>query len=130
MWHKVRLLQVSESEMLRKLKENNNLIKLKEEINGRIEEILENESYITDINNLIYASATIMTHTMNQPNKRSKNRRNYFFWKIIMQRQISKWRKELSIRAENGTGSDDGKLNRNKMVFQNYRVTNAKKLHS
>jgi len=31
-----------------------------------------------------------------------------------MQKQITSWRKELSIIAENGTGSDNGKLNRKK----------------
>jgi hypothetical protein len=31
-----------------------------------------------------------------------------------MQRQISKWRKDLSMIAEIGTGSDNGKLNRKK----------------
>jgi hypothetical protein len=39
-------------------------------------------------------------------------RRNENFWKIRMQRQISNWRKEISILAETGTGSDNGKLNR------------------
>jgi len=42
------------------------LIKLQEEINGVIEEILEeDEMNITDIKNLIYAAATIMTQTLN-----------------------------------------------------------------
>jgi hypothetical protein len=50
MWHKVRLLQMSERERLPKLNENSKLIKLKNEINGVIEELLEeNESDITDI---------------------------------------------------------------------------------
>ena len=31
-----------------------------------------------------------------------------------MQKQICNWRKELSILAETGTGSDNGKLNRKK----------------
>jgi len=58
--------------MLPKLKENSKLMKLKKEINGVIEELLEeDESDITDINNLIYAAATIMAQTMNQTNKRS-----------------------------------------------------------
>jgi hypothetical protein len=58
----VRLVKVSERERLQKLKENNKLVKLKLEINGIIEEILEdNESDIKDINILIYAAATIMT---------------------------------------------------------------------
>ena len=39
------------------------LIKLQGKINGIIEELLEDEMNITDINNLIYAAATIMTHT-------------------------------------------------------------------
>jgi len=34
MWHKVRLLQMSEREQLPKLKTNSKLIKLQEEING------------------------------------------------------------------------------------------------
>jgi len=71
MWHKVRLLQMSESEKLPKLKTNSKLIKLQEEINGIIEELLEDEMNITDINNMIYAAATIMTQTLNEPSKRS-----------------------------------------------------------
>ena len=91
------------------------MIKLQEEINGVIEELLEeDEMNITDINNLIYAAATIMTQTSNEYNKRSKNRRDVNFWKIRMQKQISSWRKELSIIAETGTGSDYVKLNRKK----------------
>jgi len=31
-----------------------------------------------------------------------------------MQKQISNWRKDLSILAETGTGCDNGKLNRKK----------------
>jgi len=31
-----------------------------------------------------------------------------------MQKQISSWRKELSVIAETGTGSDNGNLNREK----------------
>ena len=46
-----------------------------------------------------------------------------------MQKQISSWRKELSIIAETGTGSDNVKLNRKKRkIFQKYRVTNAKEV--
>jgi len=55
------------------------LIKLKENINGLIEEILEeDDSDIKDINNLIYTAATTtrMTQKMNQPSKRNKNGRN------------------------------------------------------
>ena len=99
------------------------MIKLQEEINGVFEELLEeDEMNITDINNLIYAAATIMTQTLNEPSKRSKNRRDVKFWKIRMHKQISIWRKELSIIAETGTGSDNGKLNRKKRkIFQKYR---------
>jgi hypothetical protein len=57
---------MSEREKLPKLKTNNKLIKLQEGINGVIEELLEDqEMNITDINNLIYAAATIMTQTLN-----------------------------------------------------------------
>jgi hypothetical protein len=44
---------------------------------------------------MIYAAATIMTQTLNEPSKRSKNGINIKFWKIRMQKQISSWRKEL-----------------------------------
>jgi len=130
MWHKVRLLQISEREKLPRLKTNSKSIKLQEEINGVIEELLEeDEMNITDINNLIYAAATLMTQTLNEPNKRSKNRRDIKTWKIRMQKQISSWRKELSIIAESGTGSDNGKLNRKKRkIFKKYRVTNAREV--
>ena len=44
-----------------------------------------------------------------------------------MQKQISSWRKGLSIVAETETGSDNGKLNRKKRtIFQIYRVTNTR----
>ena len=41
MWHMVRLLQISEREKLPRLKRNRKLIKLQEEINGVIEELLD-----------------------------------------------------------------------------------------
>jgi len=54
---------------------------------------------------------------------------NENFWKIRMQRQISNWRKELSITAETGTGSDNGELNRKKRkIFKKYRVTYAREV--
>jgi hypothetical protein len=44
-----------------------------------------------------------------------------------MQRQISHCRNALSIIAENGTGSDNGKVNRKKdQDFSKYRVTIAR----
>ena len=49
----MRLLHVSEKERLQKLKENNKLINLKEQINGETEEFLEDESDIKHINNMI-----------------------------------------------------------------------------
>jgi len=55
-----------------------------------------------------------MTQILNEPNKRSKNRRDDKFWKIRMQKKISSWRKELSIIAKTGTGSDNVNLNRKK----------------
>ena len=130
MWHKVRPLQISEREKLPSLKKNSKLIKFQEEINGVIEELLEeDEMNITDINNLIYAAATIMTQTLNGPNRRSKNRRDIKFWKIRTQKQISSWRKELSIIAETGRGSDNVKLNRKKRkIFKIYRVANAREV--
>jgi hypothetical protein len=55
-----------EREKLPKLKTNSKLIKFQEEINGVIEELLEEEEMdVTDINNLIYAAATIMIQTLN-----------------------------------------------------------------
>jgi hypothetical protein len=42
------------------------LINLKDEINGISEERLEeSEPYMTEINNLIYAAATVITETFN-----------------------------------------------------------------
>jgi Skp family chaperone for outer membrane proteins len=73
MWHKVRLLQMFEREKLTKPKTNSKLIKFQEEINGVIEELLEEEEMdITDISNLIYAAATIMTHILNEPGKKKQ----------------------------------------------------------
>jgi hypothetical protein len=73
MWHKVRLLQMSERDKLPKLQKDNKLIKLKDEIKYVIEELLEeNESHITEINNLVYAVATLVTETVNQHSKKAK----------------------------------------------------------
>ena len=64
---------MSEREKLPKLKTNSKLIKLREEVNGVTEELLEEgEMDIKDTNNLIYAAATIMTQTLNEPSKISK----------------------------------------------------------
>ena len=117
-----------------KLKTNSKFIKFQEEINGVIEELLEeDEMNITDINNLIYATATIMTQTQTliEPSKRSQNRRVVKFSKIRMQKQISSWRKKLSIMAETGTGSDNGKLSRKKRkILKNIEWQMLGKLHS
>ena len=60
-------------EKLPKLKTKSKLIKFQEEINGLIEEFLEeDEMNITGINNLIYAAATVMTQTLNEPGKTQK----------------------------------------------------------
>jgi hypothetical protein len=70
---------------------------------------------------LIYAVTTIITEAMNKPSKRCKNRRNGNFQKIRMQKQISNWRKERSLFAETGTGSDNGNLNSNeRKIFKKY----------
>jgi hypothetical protein len=59
-----------------------------------MEELLEeDESDITNINNLIYDAAKIMTQTMNKPSKSNKNIKNENFWKIRMQSQKRKRRK-------------------------------------
>ena len=71
-----------EREKLPKLTKNSKLIKLQEEINGVMEKLLEEyEMDITDINNLIYAAATIIKQTLIKPGKRIKNRRNVNFGK-------------------------------------------------
>jgi hypothetical protein len=84
---------------------------------------------IIDINNLIHPTATIMTQTLNEPSKRSKSRRDVKSWKIRMQKQISSWKKELSVIAETGRGSDNGKLNRKKRkIFKKYGATKAREV--
>ena len=84
---------MSEREKLPK-QENSNFIELQEEMNGEIEELIEEvEVNITVINNLIYAAGAIMTQTLNKHSKRSKNRKYVKFWKIRMQKQINSWRK-------------------------------------
>ena len=46
-----------------------------------------------------------------------------------MQKQISSWRKELSIIAKTGTGSDNVELNeKNWKIFKKYSVTNAREV--
>ena len=111
----MRLLQISEREKLPRLKTKSKFIKLQEEMNGVIEELLEeDEMNITDVNNLLYAADRIMTQILNEPNKRSKNRRCVKFLENKTQKEISRCRKDLSIIAETGTDSDNVKLNRKK----------------
>jgi len=50
------------------------------------------------------------TQTLNEPSERSKNTRDIKFRKIRMKKQVSNWWKDLSLIAETGTGSDNGKL--------------------
>ena len=118
---------MSEGERLLKLKENIKLVKLKEDINVVTEELLEeDESDIIYINNLINDAATIMTQTMNEPSKSSKNGKNENFWKIRRQRQKRKRRKQVLIIAETGTGSENEQMNKSKKrgrIFKNI-VTN------
>jgi hypothetical protein len=112
MWYKARLLQMSARQRRPKLTENNELIHLQKEINGITEELLkEDETDITDINHLIYAAATVITERITKPGKKVKNRKNKDSWKIRIQRQISKWRREMSTLTESGSGSDNIKLN-------------------
>jgi hypothetical protein len=128
MWYKVRLLQMYERQRLSKLIENSKLIHPKKEINGIIEEVLkEDETDITDINLLIYAAATVITKPrITKPCKKVKSRRNKDAWKIRIQRQISNWRRELSILTESGLSSDNIKLNiKKRKIFQKYKVINS-----
>jgi hypothetical protein len=48
------------------------------------------------------------------------------FLKIRIRKQISSWRKELSLIDEAGTGSDNGKLNRKNI--KKYRMTIAREV--
>ena len=64
---------------------------------------------------------------MIHPSKTGKNRINKNFWTIRMHRQISNWRKDISLPAEIGIGSNNGKLNRKKRkILKKFRVTNAR----
>jgi len=74
---------MSERERLPTLKENRKLIKLKDVINGISDELLEEEELdITDINNFMYAAATIMTQRVNQPSKQLDISRELIIYKI------------------------------------------------
>jgi hypothetical protein len=99
-------------------------------MNGIIEELLkENETDITDLNHLIYAAVTVIMEKVTKPRNTVKSRRNKNSWKILIQRKISNWRKELSILAESGPGPDNSKLNINKRkIFQKYKVTDPKEV--
>jgi G:T-mismatch repair DNA endonuclease (very short patch repair protein) len=50
-----------------------------------------------------------------------KNRINKDFWKVKMQRQIKKWRKELYMLAVPGFRSEIIKLNMKRIIFRNIR---------
>ena len=78
---------MSEREKLPKQTKNSKVTKFQGEINGIIEELIEEEEVgITNINNLIYAAATIMTLTLNKFNKRNTNSGKAKFWKIRLQK--------------------------------------------
>jgi hypothetical protein len=121
---------MSERRRLPKLAENNKLVCLKEEVNDIIKELLEeNVTDVNEANYLIYAAATVITDRVTQPSKTMKNRRIRDFWKIRIQKQINRRRKDLSILTEPGSGSDNIKLNTKKRrIFQKYKVTNAEEV--
>lgn len=129
-WYKVRSLQMSERRRLPKLEESKKLVCFKQQVNGIIKELLEeNQTDITEVNHLIYAAATVITETTIKPRKTMKTGRFKDFWKIRIQKQISNWRKDLSILTESGSGSDNIKLNTKKRkIFQKYKVTNAREV--
>jgi hypothetical protein len=78
---------MSERQRLPKLRENK-LIHLEKEISGITEELLkENETDITDITRLIYATATVIIETIIRPGETVKCIRNKHSWKISIQRQ-------------------------------------------
>jgi hypothetical protein len=116
------------TQRLPKLRENNKLIQLGEEINGITEELLkENETDIADINRFIYAAATVVTETITKPGKTVKNIRNKDSWKTRIQRQNKQLEKKLSILVESGAGSDNIKLNiKKRNIFRKYKVTNVR----
>jgi hypothetical protein len=118
---------MSERQRLPKLIENNKAMRLKKEMNGIIEELLkENETYVTDLNHLIYVAATVIAEKVIKPGNTVKSGRNKNSWKII-QRQISNWREEVSILAESGPGPDNFKVNiKKRKIFQKYKVTDPK----
>jgi hypothetical protein len=53
----------------------------------------------------------VIMEKVTKPGKTIKSRRNKNSWKIRIQRQISNWRKVISILAESGPGPDNFKLN-------------------
>jgi len=116
------------TQRLPKLRENNKLIQLGEEINGITEELLkENETDIADINRFIYVAATVVTETITKPDKTVKNIRNKDSWKTRIQRQNKQLEKKLSILVESGAGSDNIKLNiKKRNIFRKYKVTNVR----
>jgi hypothetical protein len=76
-----------------------------EEVNGILEDLLkENETNVTNLNHLIQTAAVCIPDTIIKPGKTMKNGRSKDFWKRRKQRQISNWRKELSLLAETGSG--------------------------
>jgi hypothetical protein len=112
------------------LVENNKIVRVKKEMNGIIEDILKgSETDVTDLNHMIYAATTVIMEKVTKPGKTVKSRRNKNSWKIRIQRQISNWRKELSILAKSGPGPDNFKLNvKKRKVFQKYKVTDPKEV--
>jgi hypothetical protein len=66
---------------------------------------------------LIYAAATVSMEKVTKLGKTVKIGRNKNSWKIRVQRQISNWRKELSILVESGSGPDNSKLNAKRGTF-------------
>jgi hypothetical protein len=78
---------------------------------------------------LIYAAATVITEKVTKHGKTVKSRRNKNSWKIRIQRQISNWRKDLSILAESGPGTNNSKLKvKKRKIFQKYKVTDTKEV--
>jgi hypothetical protein len=66
---------------------------------------------------LICAAAIVITETITKSGKTVQNIRNKDSSKLRIQRQVSNWRKELSILPKSGTHSNNIKLNIKKRFF-------------
>lgn len=101
-WQEIKYLSVEERPQLPKLNKTKKVIGLIDRANKALDEIrkTKGELNVSDINQLYYATATVITEHTGLRQKKRRIKKKQPSWKERMMKTIQKKRKDLSVLAE------------------------------